>query len=90
MNRKKLIYPSLDNRLEKFKSPFRPPTNVLPIPPDFYFPGTGRVAKKFNRLLKNQKPQITLITNITKRPSKTLTCPHCGKHIDIKISLKKG
>ena len=77
MNRKKLISPSLDNRLEKFKSPLRPPCGVKPSPLDFYFPGADRIGKDYKKYMKNirPRPQITIIKNITNILSKTLTCP---------------
>ena len=90
MNRKKLIFPSLPNEIEKFKSPLRPLSGAMPTANDMYFPEAGRLEKNYDKFMKGRKPRIPFILNIPNRPSKTLTCPHCGKDIDIKISLKKN
>ncbi len=88
MNRKKLIYPSLDNRFEKFKSPLRPLSAAMPTINEIYFPEAERLAKNYDKFMKGKKPRIPFILKIPNKPSKPLTCPHCGK--DIKITLRKN
>ena len=80
MNRKKLIFTSLPNEIEKVKNPLRPLPGAMPTTNEIYFPGADRIGKDYKKFMKNirPQPQITLIRNIPNKPSKTLTCPHCG------------